>query len=101
MALSSPNKAIEYSRKRVLAIALWQNESRGLQVGTRLNKLYSLREKSDENYNQFTQLFSGISFSSVEGSWRPEDTFFFVQEEPLPASLLGALVEADVGDDDD
>lgn len=101
LALSSPNKAVEYSRKRVVAIALWQNESRGLKVGARLAKLYSLNEKSDENYNQFTQLFSGISFSSVEGSWRPEDTFFFIQDEPLPASLLGAMIEADVGDDDD
>ena len=93
--------AIEFDRKRIHALGMWQNQSRGLKIGSSLSRLYELPTRTNENYNELTALHSGITFASIEPLWDVNDTYYFVQEDPLPASLLGVVVEGDVGDDDD
>ena len=101
LPLSTPQAPIEFDRKHIVGVGMWQNQSRGLKVGTSLTKLYELPNRTNENYNELTQLHTGVTFASVEPVWEIEDKFYFVQEDPLPASLLGILTNAETGDDDD
>lgn len=98
---TAPNSTVEFDRKRIHALGMWQNQSRGLKIGSGLSRLYELPTRTNENYNELTALHSGITFASIEPLWDINDTYYFVQEDPLPASLLGVVVEGDVGDDDD
>jgi hypothetical protein len=101
LILNSPRAVIEDARKRLLAVGVWQNLSRGLRVGTKPTKMYELKERSNELMGAAQVLQTGLSFVSVDPIWEVEGTFYFKQENPLPVSLLGWIVDAEIGDDDD
>lgn len=99
LPLTSPDASIEFDRKNIKSVGAWQHESRGLKVGARPDKLYEFKEKIGEAWGHPLQ--SNLNMVSVSSDWTMEGYFYFEQSQPLPASLLGWVLEVDLGDDDE
>lgn len=91
---------IEPARKRIVGVAIRFQESRGLLTGARLEKLYALKERTNEAWGEPTRLLNGVRVLMLEPHWNVEGQTYFVQDDPLPATLLGHVVQTDVGDND-
>jgi len=92
---------IEAKRKRVVGVAARTNDTVGLKTGSRLDNLYDAKERSYELLGEPIQLFSGIRTTMIEPEWADDGTCYFVQDNPLPATLLGLVFDIEVGDDTD
>lgn len=96
---TSKEAVIENKRKRPIGLAVRLHESRGLKVGASLDRLRELRERTTEMYGEPTRLQSGYKPVLVDSGFVDEGCTFFVQEEPLPATVLGLVLDMEVGDD--
>lgn len=90
---------IEARRKATYTTHVRLHESRGLKAGNTMDKLYDIQRRTTELYGEPIQLQSGIRFVSVEPQWDYDSSVYYVQEEPLPATLLWAVKSLEVGDD--
>lgn len=92
---------IESRRKRVLGVATRVYDTVGLSTGNDLNNLYPAKERIDELWGEPVGLFSGFRAQLIEPIWDDNGQTYFVQSDPLPATLLGLVFEIEVGDDPD
>lgn len=99
LPLTMPGEVIEGRRKRVPQIAVRQTASRGLKGGTSLDKLYYLKERTDEPMGEPTRLQEGMKLLSVQPRWEEGGQFYFYREDPTPVSILGYVASTEVGDD--
>lgn len=90
---------IESRRKRIVGTVMRMFETRGVEAGNSLDRLYPIKTRTTEPYNQHTALFTGLKPVSIEPQWDLNSQTYFVQDQPLPATLLGHVVELEVGDD--
>jgi len=90
---------IENKRKRIVAVATRKFETVGLKTGSSLSKLRSFKERTTQPYNEATPAFTGLDPIWIDPEWNTEGQTYFVQDLPLPATLLGHIVEIEVGDD--
>lgn len=91
---------IEGKRKRVVGMTARVYDTRGMKFGTKLTQLYAFKERTDEAYAEPTRLQAGMRPITVQGAYDREAQVYFVQEDPLPATLLGFVMDLDVGDVD-
>jgi hypothetical protein len=94
-----PDMPIEARRKRMVAIATRLYRSRGLLVGRTEEELYPMRERTNEGYGIRTEMINGMKYQLISTDWNEDTQAFFVQEDPLPASILGLIPDLEVGDD--
>lgn len=92
---------IEARRKRVVGVAVPVNDTLGLATGHSLDNLYEAKERTTELYGEPIELFSGIRTQLIEPVWDEGGQTYFVQNNPLPATLLGMVFDIEVGDDPD
>jgi hypothetical protein len=92
---------IEARRKRVLGVAVRVSDTRGLSSGRSLDSLYDMKERTNETYGEPIELFDGIRVQLIEPNWDENGQTYFVQNNPLPATLLGIVFDMEVGDDPD
>lgn len=92
---------IEARRKRVVGVGIRLNESRGVEAGLRLDNTYPLRERTIEAYATPTLMLNGIKYQILETDWDENGQTYFVQRNPLPATILGLVPDLEVGDDTD
>lgn len=90
---------IETRRKRIVGTVMRMFETQGVEAGNSLDRLYPIKLRTTEPYNQHTALFTGLKPVSIEPQWDLNSQTYFVQDQPLPATLLGHVVELEVGDD--
>lgn len=90
---------IEGKRKRISGLATRVNNSRGLKTGARLDRLYDSKERTTEYYGEPIQAKTGMSYTTIEPEWDIEGQVYYVVEDPLPVSLLGHVLDIEVGDD--
>lgn len=90
---------LEARRKRVVGVAARVNESRGLKAGGRLDKLYAMKERTVEEMGTSILPQSKKRYVSLEPEWSEEGQTYFVQDQPLPATLLGFVADIEAGDD--
>jgi len=90
---------IESKRKRVIGLALRVNETRGLKTGATLDHLYDMKERTTELYGEPITLRNTIAYELSGGAWDMNGQTYVVQDQPLPAHILGSVTELDVGDD--
>jgi hypothetical protein len=90
---------IEARRKRVVGVAARVNDTVGLSTGESLDNLYDAKERSTELYGEPIELFSGVRVQLIEPVWDESGQTYFVQSNPLPATLLGLVLDIEVGDD--
>lgn len=89
---------IEGRKKRHVGVKARLFNSRALKVGAKLTKLYPLKERTDEAYAEPTRLQTGVRGYSIEDSFNTEGQIYYVQEDPLPATILGFVTDTVLGD---
>lgn len=90
---------IEGKRKRVVGAAVRVNDTRGLKVGDLLDNLYPFKERTTELPNEPILLQSGPKYILIDTPYNEEGQTYFVQDYPLPATILGIIADLEVGDD--
>lgn len=90
---------VEGKVKRNIGVKARLADSRGLKVGSALSdsKLYPMKERTDEAYAEPTRLQSGIRELLVEDSFNYEAQLYYVQDYPLPATILSLITDTAVG----
>lgn len=94
-----PGEIIEGRRKRVVGTAVRVNDTRGLKVGASLDALYAMREVSEAGAGEAVTLQSGYKHVLIEAPWDDNGQTYYVQDDPLPATILGLVADVEVGDD--
>lgn len=90
---------IEARKKRIVGIAVRLEESRGLEIGRTLEELYPLRERTNEAYGNPIVPINGFKHQILSTEWDEDAQTYFVQSDPLPASILALVPDLEVGDD--
>lgn len=98
LPLNLPGEVVESKRKRVPSLALRVLDTKGLKIGNRVDELYSPRTALAEVLGDTGPLYTGITHLTIEPVWSDEGQNYFVQEDPLPATILGYILGADFGD---
>ena len=96
-----PDAGIESKRKRVVGLAVRLDKSRGLKYGRTLDHLYDMRERTNEAMGRPTRLVNGIHYQFISTNWDEDGQTYFVQENPLPITLLSLVTDIEVGDEPD
>jgi Ubiquitin-activating enzyme E1 FCCH domain len=99
LPLTSTQGVIESKRKRVVGTAVHMFESRGLKCGTSLDNLYPFEERTNEAYGAPTEKQSGFSYMMLDTTFDDNGQTYYVQDEPLPVSILGFVLDVDIGDE--
>ncbi len=101
LPLTSPEDTIEGKRQRAVGVVVRLNESRGLKVGASPTKLYELKERSTEPYGEPIILINKLKHIAIASSFTREAFTYYVQDYPLPATILGVIADVEIGDDRD
>lgn len=101
LPLNIQNTVVEDKRKRVASIAMRVKDTRGLKAGNELDHLYDLKLRTDEAYGEPTRLKNGMVELPIEPIWSEDAQSYLVQNDPLPATILGYVLHVEVGDDKD
>lgn len=99
LPLTINQEVIEGRRKRVTDLGLRLLESRGLQCGRSLDKLYYMKERTTEPPGEPTNLLSGIKALSIQPKWEDGGQIYLYRDDPTPVSVLGYITSMEVGDD--
>lgn len=94
-----PDMPIEARRKRMVAIAARLYRSRGLKSGRTLENLYDMKERTNETYGSPIIPYNGFKYQLLETDWDEDCQIYFVQDNPLPSSILGLVPDLEIGDD--
>lgn len=101
LPLNLQGAVIEDKRKRVVGIAARVRETRGVKYGTELDNLYEMKDRTDEEWGDPTDLQEGMVHVPIEPVWDESGQIYIIQDYPLPATVLGYVLNTEVGDDDD
>lgn len=92
---------IEGKLKRVVGVYGRLVDTRGLKWGDALDNLFEMRDRTTEKYGEPTELRAGMDYTTFESSFEREGQFYIQQTYPLPATVLGMVLDVEVGDDSD
>lgn len=90
--------AIEGKRKIVKTVKMRYYNSRGLQLGAKLTDLMPIKERTDEAYAEPTRLQTGMKEQRIPSTFDYNGQFYIVEDDPLPATVLGFAQDLQVGD---
>lgn len=83
--------------KNVSNASFFVRESRGLKAGPREDKLVEVKFDPPPVWGEHPELFSGVCKVTLPGDHRDEAGIVFVQEDPLPMTVLGLMTAVSVG----
>ena len=83
---SSGNSSVGYNR-RITKGELSYYRTRGLKYGTSIDKLYEIKSYKDEEFGKRMTLETNVLTLDVASGFSKENTFFVVQDKPLPALI--------------
>lgn len=95
---SASDQIIDDLVKRMVGLALRVENTRGLRYGTQ-DIYYDLRERTDENYGEPTRFQSGLREVSMRADWRTDGQVQIKKVGPSAISLLGYIIDMELGDD--
>lgn len=98
LPLQEPELRVEGRKRRIVGTAVRLLDTRGLEIGTREDRLYEMKDKGHEDWGQVTELRSDNSLVFHAARWERDGQIIFRQRYPLPAMVLGFVTEAEVGD---
>lgn len=100
LPLTTNDTPIEGRRKDIVGVALRLHETAGLKYGSSLEKLYDLADRGRRlGWHSDPYLRDGVVYEISIGDWKYDAQVYFVQNDPLPASILSFIRDIDVGDD--
>lgn len=100
LPLIAQQGVLEGKRKRVVAVAARVSDTRGLSAGPTLDKLYDMKERTNELWGEPTRVINGVKYQLLATEYNTEGQVYIIQDNPLPATILGHVISAEVGDDD-
>lgn len=89
-------QAVEGKRKRTVGMAVRLENSKGLQAGQDVNSLYDVEPHGDPIIMR-----NGLHYELLSTSWDEDSSITFVQNKPLPVTMLSLITDVEVGDDSD
>lgn len=99
LPLTAPDTVIESRRKRVVGVAVRFHDSRGVRIGVTLDKTYPFKERTTEAWGEPTRLMEGIKHVPTMPHWDNDGSVYFLVQDPVPATILGYILDTEVGDD--
>jgi len=97
LAIDAGDHSILSERKRVSAVTLLVENSRGLKIGPDADHLVEVKERVAQGYGQAVPLKTGSERVVIPPSWNAEGSVLVRQDNPLPCSVLGVLPELSAG----
>lgn len=92
-------ETIQGKRKKIAALSLFLNNTRGLSVGRTFAKAVPMKEiNPDVLLGQAIPLVNGIERIIVDSLWDVPGQVCIQQDNPLPATVLGVVPEIILGD---
>ena len=98
---TSPTGIIEAKRVRTVGAGVRFKETRGLKQGESLTSLYEVKERTVEPYGEPTTVVSGYKYTLIQAGFDDDGQTYFVQDNPLPAAILGLVMDQEIGDVED
>ena len=95
------NTSISDRYKRVVGSSIRLHETAGLKSGDTLANLYEMDERISDNLGTAVELSTDINYVTVGHTWDKNGQVYYVQDFPLPATILGLVVEMEIGSDSD
>ena len=96
LPLSAQGQIVEGKRKRIPALGVRLERTKGLKAGRTEAELYDV-----ERGGEATVMKNGIHYELLSTSWEDDSSITFVQDKPLPVTMLSLISEVEVGDDSD
>lgn len=100
LPMTARDAIIEDKRKRIVGLGVRKHDTRGLKIGTSLSHLYPMKEIVSVSGDPIP-LRSSQDYILVNSDWDENGQSYFVQDDPLPATILGLVQDFEVGDDQD
>lgn len=98
---TAPEAIVEGRRKSLVGVSMRVNETRGLSLGADLDHLYDMKDRTTELWGEPTNLQTKMSYEFLAGNWDENGQMWFVQANPLPATILSFVKDLEIGDDTD
>lgn len=95
---SSYQFMIDGKIKRVIDMQLQLRKTRGLETGITETNLYAMKERTNEGYNEATNLLNGVYTVTVNGNFSREGGLWLASSAPLPATILSYTMQLEVED---
>jgi hypothetical protein len=89
---------IQSKRKKINAVTVRMQDSRGMKVGPTFETLTEIKERTTENYGQPIQLFTGDQRQTTSPAYTLYGQICVQQDNPLPCTVLALIPEIIVGD---
>lgn len=93
---------VQGKRKKVSAVALKLEDSRGLKIGGvyengEYSRLTEVKERSTQMYGTPIELLTGQERVILDPAWNSNGRILIRQDNPLPCTILAAIPEVDIG----
>jgi len=89
----------EGRRKAIKGVSTRLLDSRGLAIGTRLDEMEELPNRTDEDWGEAINTMGGSTYRHVNSGWDADQVIYYEQKYPLPATILSAVFDTELGDD--
>lgn len=94
----SSAEVIEDKQKRFVQTAARFNETRGVKVGTDLNYLVEIKQRTNERYGEATLTKTGMAVQTLSDNFAIDNSVYYVQDYPLPMTILGWINKIDISE---
>lgn len=89
---------IQGKRKKLNAVTVRVQDSRGLKVGPSFTSLQQIKERTTEKMGQAIALQTTDERVIIDPAWTVQGQLCIQQDQPLPATVLALIPEINVGD---
>lgn len=90
---------IEGRVKDIVGVSFRVNDTYGLKVGTATDDLRSVADRANRLWSSAKAFRNDILDELLRGSFEKDSPVYFVQSDPLPATILSFIRDLDLGDD--
>lgn len=96
--LDTGEPTIQGRRKKITALTLRVENTRGLKIGSTFSSLVEIKQRSSEPMGTPISLYTGDQRAIMDPNWTIHGQVCIQQDYPLPAAVLGVIPEVTVGD---
>ena len=97
LRLSGPDGSLFGKKSLIRSVRILCRDSRGLWAGSDWEHLFEVKQRSSESYGEAIALKSGWFELGIASNWTKEAQLCVCQKDPLPATILSIMPEAEVG----
>jgi hypothetical protein len=98
LSIESPSGTIQGKMAHINGVSVRVKDTRGLRVGPSFDQLEPFEDRTDEAFGEPTRLQNGIRTMPLRPDWLQGASACFRQADPLPWTLIQAVLDVDVED---